>query len=169
MKKWIVPVLAALVVATSTPAPAADLKIGYIITPRLQSESKLGKEWKAKLTGKMESLQKTLDKKRTEVKKLQDDIEKRMAVLNDSEKQKLGEEYDRQIRDAKRMNEDAQREMQKAEAEMQADMSAKFRAVIEKFAQDNGYDMILDATMLLYISEKADVTEEVIKLADKGS
>lgn len=171
MKKWIVPFLAALVLSTMTtvaPASAADLKIGYIVTPRLLTESKLGKASSEKLKEKGEAAEKKLGKSMTDLKKLQDDITKRMAVLNDQEKAKLGEEYERQMRDAKRLKEDAQRDFDKARGEIENDMMTKFRAVIEKFATDNGYDLVLDAGTLLYISKKADVTDEVIKLADKS-
>lgn len=172
MKKRIVPTVAALAIAmtmaAALPAAAADLKIGYIVTPRLLSESKLGKESSAKLKAKAEAAEKSLEKKMNDVKKLQEDITKRMAVLNDQEKAKLGEEYERQVRDAKRTKEDAQREFDKARSEIENDMMTKFRTVIEKFAKDNGYDLVLDAGTLLYISQKADVTNEVIQLADKS-
>jgi outer membrane protein len=160
--------LVAIVAAGTAPAAAADLKIGYIVTPRLLAESKLGKESSAKLKTRAEAAEKGLLKKADEVKKLQEDIQKRMAVLNDDEKQKLGEEYERQVRDAKRMKEDAQREFDKIRGEIENDMMTKFRSVIEKFAKDNGYDLVLDAGTLLYISQKADVTNEVIQLADKS-
>ena len=170
MKKWIIPTVAALALlaGAAASASAADLKIGYIVTPRLLAESKLGKESSAKLKAKAESAEKGLEGKMNQVKKLQEDIQKRMAVLNDSEKAKLGEEYERQVRDAKRMKEDAQREFDKARSEIENDMMTKFRTVIEKFAKDNGYDLVLDAGTLLYISQKADVTNEVIQLADKS-
>jgi len=170
MKKWIVPVTLAAMAFTlaSVPAGAADLKIGYIVTPRLLSESKLGKESSAKLKAKADVAEKALSKKMEEVKKLQDDITKRMAVLNDTEKAKLGEEYEKQLRDAKRAKEDAQRDFDKTRGDIENDMMTKFRTVIEKFAKENGYDLILDAGTLLYISQKADVTNEVIQLADKS-
>lgn len=169
MKKWIVPIVAAYAIAmAASVAAAADLKIGYIVTPRLLAESKLGKESSAKLKAKAESAEKGLEKKMGELKKLQEDIQKRMAVLNDEEKAKLGEEYERQMRDAKRSKEDAQRDFDKTRSQIENDMMTKFRGVIEKFAKENGYDLVLDAGTLLYISQKADVTDEVIKLADKN-
>ena len=171
MKKWIVPTLATLVISMTIgalPASATDLKIGYIVTQRLLGESKLGKESSGKLKAKAEEAEKGLEKKMTELKKLQDDITKRMAVLNDDEKAKLGEEYEKQARDAKRTKEDAQRDFDKTRGEIENDMMNKFRGVIEKFAQSNGYDLVLDAGTLLYISQKADVTTEVIQLADKS-
>jgi outer membrane protein len=171
MKKWTIStalVLAAALVAGAGQAAAADLKIGYIVTPRLLTESKLGKESSAKLKAKAETAEKSLKKKGEDLKKLEDDIRKRMSVLNEEEKAKLGEEYERQARDAKRMKEDAQRDFDKTRAEIENDMMTKFRTIIEKFAKDNGYDLVLDAGTLLYISQKADVTNEVIQLADKG-
>jgi outer membrane protein len=174
MKKWTLSyVLPAALVAgyclsAAMPAAAADLKIGYIVTPRLLSESKLGKESSAKLKAKAESAEKGLEKKMAEVKKMQEDIQKRMAVLNDEEKAKLGEEYEKQVREAKRQKEDAQRDFDKTRGEIENDMMTKFRTVIEKFAKDNGYDLVLDAGTLLYISQKADITTEVIQLADKS-
>jgi len=173
MKKWIIaaalaPMALALVSATAVTASAADLKIGYIVTPRLLGESKLGKESSAKLKAKAESAEKALQKKMEDVKKLQDDITKRMAVLNETEKAKLGEEYEKQLREAKRAKEDAQRDFDKTRGEIENDMMTKFRTVIEKFAKDNGYDLVLDAGTLLYISQKADITTEVIQLADKS-
>jgi outer membrane protein len=170
MKKWIVPtVLAAFVFAgMASSAPAADLKIGYIVTPKLLAETKLGKESSAKLKAKAEAAEKGLTKDVEEMKKMQDDIVKRASVLNDEEKAKLGEEFERKNRDMKRKKEDAQREFDKARGTIENEMMTKFRTVIEKFAKDNGYDLILDAGTLLYISSKADVTTEVIQLADKS-
>jgi len=168
MKNWIVPTALALAVFGAGAARAADLKIGYIVTPRLLAESKLGKESSAKLKSKAETAEKGLQKKMEDVKKLQEDIQKRMAVLNDEEKAKLGEEYEKQLRDAKRMKEDAQRDFDKSRGEIENDMMTKFRTVIEKFAKDNGFDLVLDAGTLLYISQKADITSEVIQLADKS-
>ena len=105
MKKWIIPVTLAAFVLTGIaagPAPAADLKIGYIVTPKLLAETKLGKEASAKLKAKAESAEKGFSKDVDELKKMQEDIIKRGSVLNDEEKAKLGEEFERKSREVKR-------------------------------------------------------------------
>jgi outer membrane protein len=171
MKKWIVPVTLAAFVLTGIaagPAPAADLKIGYIVTPKLLAETKLGKEASAKLKAKAESAEKGFSKDVEELKKMQEDIIKRGSVLNDEEKTKLGEQFELKSREVKRKKEHAQRDFEKTRQTIENDMMTKFRTVIEKFAKDNGYDLVLDAGTLLYISNKADVTNEVIQLADKS-
>jgi len=158
----------ALLMFSAVPATAADLKIGYIVTQRLYQETKVGKEAQGKLKGRLEEAQKKLDAKLEGVKKLEADLEKRMAVLNEEEKKKLSDEYEKSLRDAKRMKEDYQRDLSKVEAEVMGGMTQKLRAVIEKFAKDNGYDIILDAGTSLYISGKGDVTEEILAAADKA-
>ncbi len=168
MKK-IFPVLFAICLLGSAAAAAADnLKIGYIVTPQLMAESKAGKDAQGKLKKRLEDAQKALDAKLQSVKKLEADIDKKMTVLNDDEKKKLSDEYERQMRDAKRMKEDYQRELTKVESEVMGEINRKMRAVIEKFAKDGGYDLILDAGQALYISNKGDVTSEIIALADKA-
>ena len=171
MKKWIVPVTLAAFVLAGFAAPAvsaAELKIGYIVTPKLLAETKLGKESSAKLKAKAEAAEKTFSKDVDELKKMQEDIIKRGSVLNDEEKAKLGEQFELKNREVKRKKEDAQREFDKSRQTIENEMMTKFRTVIEKFAKDNGYDLVLDAGTLLYISSKADVTNEVIQLADKS-
>ena len=170
MKKWIVPIALVLagMVAAAEPAAAADLKIGYIVTPKLLGETKLGKESSAKLKAKAEAAEKSFAKDVDELKKMQEDIIKRGSVLNDEEKAKLGEQFELKNREVKRKKEDAQREFDKSRQTIENEMMTKFRTVIEKFAKDNGYDLVLDAGTLLYISSKADVTNEVIQLADKS-
>jgi outer membrane protein len=170
MKKWIVPIALVLagMVAAAQPAAAADLKIGYIVTPKLLGETKLGKESSAKLKAKAEAAEKSFAKDVQELKKMQEDIIKRGSVLNDEEKAKLGEQFELKNREVKRKKEDAQREFDKSRQTIENEMMTKFRTVIEKFAKDNGYDLVLDAGTLLYISSKADVTNEVIQLADKS-
>ncbi|HYB97958.1 MAG TPA: OmpH family outer membrane protein [Candidatus Limnocylindrales bacterium] len=167
MKKFVFSAAAFLVVASAAPA-AAELKIGYIVTQRLMQETKLGKDAQATLKGRLEDAQKKLDGKLESVKKLEADVEKRMAVLNEDEKKKLGDEYEKQLREAKRMKEDYQRDLSKAEAEVMGNMTQKLRGVIEKFAKENGYDLILDASVTLYVSGDGDVTDEILAAADKA-
>lgn len=168
MNKLFPVLLAICLLGSALPAAADNLKIGYIVTPKLMQESKAGKEAQGKLKKRLEDAQKALDAKLGSVKKLEADIEKKMTVLNDDEKKKLSDEYERQMRDAKRMKEDYQRELSKVEAEVMGDLNRKMRTVIEKFARDGGYDLILDAGQALYISNKGDVTSEIITLADKA-
>jgi Skp family chaperone for outer membrane proteins len=151
----------------ATPAWAAgDLKIGYIITPDLMSQCQAGKDAAQELKGRLEAAQQGLESKLKEIKALEADIEKRKMVLSDEERGKVMAEHERQMRDAKRMREDSQQELSKVEADVMGRVNEFLREIIVKFAKTHDYDVILDASTLLYISEKANVTEAVVAVAD---
>jgi len=147
-------------------AHAAELKIGYIIPQRLIAETKVGKKAAAELKKKMESANSDLQKKMADVKALQKDLEKRAMVLSDSERKKASDQMEKELVEAKRMKEDFQRSLQKAEGTVMGKVNEYLRGVIQEFGKKNGYDLILDASTLLYISDKADLTDQVIKAAD---
>jgi len=164
--KFAVSVLAALLLFSVPALADSTLKIGYIITPDLMAESQAGKDAAQELKSRLETAQKKLDAKLAELKELEADIQKRMMVLSEEERTKVMEEHERQVRDAKRMREDFQRELSKVEGEVMGRVNEFLRGVITKFAKTQDYDLILDANTLLYISEKANVTEAVVAVAD---
>lgn len=164
--KLIVPILLTSLLLATPALADGDLRIGYIITPDLMAECQAGKDAATELKGRLEAAQKGLDGKLAEIKALEADIEKRKMVLSDEERGKVMAEHDRQMRDAKRMREDVQQDLSKAEAEVMGRVNEFLRGVIIKFAKAQDYDLILDASTLLYISEKANVTEAVVAVAD---
>jgi outer membrane protein len=168
IKNIILAFAAAAILVTPAVASAQQLKIGYIIVPKLVAESKAGVAAAKELKTRLDKAQGGIDTKLKEIKDLEVDIEKRLMVLSEEERQKVMEEHERQMRAAKRMREDFQRELSKVETEVMGRVNEFLRGVIEKYAVDNDYDLVLDAGTLLYISKKADVTEGVLVAADKA-
>ncbi len=170
MKNTVILQLAVLlaIVPLLSPAsvPAEELKIGYVISPRLLIETEVGKAGNQELKKRLEDAQALLDRKRKEIQEFEEDIQRRLMVLSDEEKKKLMDEHERQVREVARLREDSQRDIKKAEAEVMGRVNEHLRAVIEKFGKDNGYDLILDANTLMYVSGKADITDALIKAAD---
>ncbi len=153
-------------VLAAAPLHAEDLKIGYIITQRLIAETEVGKAAAAELKEKMEDAQGGLEKKLEEIKDLEADLQRRAMVLSEEERKKAGEELERELLDAKRLKEDFQRSLRKTEAGVMAKVNEFLREVIQDYGEKHGYDLILDASTLLYVSDKPDLTEEVIKAAN---
>jgi len=156
--------MAALIVPSL--AHAKDLKIGYIITQRLIADTKVGKKAAEELKKKMESANDDLKKKMADVKALEKDLEKRSMVLSDSERKKASDQMEKELLEAKRMKEDFQRSLQKSEATVMGKVNEYLRGVIQEVGKKEGYDLIFDASTLLYISDKPDLTGDVIKAAD---
>jgi outer membrane protein len=73
-----------------------------------------------------------------------------------------------------------ERDMQDAEEDLKGEqqkllqgLGGRMMAVIEKYAKDNGYSMILDVsnpnTPVLYASSGIDITQDIVSLYDKTS
>jgi outer membrane protein len=163
-------VAATLVVPASVvPVDAQDLKIAVLVPQRLLASTKVGKKVAEKLKKRKEDAQKKLDAKAEEIKDLQDDLVKRAMVLSEDERRKAREDFEQQQRDAARLKEDLERELQRAEGEVVGEASAFLNEVIKDFGEENGYDLILDASAAVYFSEASDITDRVIEAADARS
>ena len=66
---------------------------------------------------------------------------------------------------------DAQEELQGEQQKVLQSLGQRMMAVIEKYAKDNGYTMILDVsnpnTPVLYASSGIDITQDIVSLYDK--
>lgn len=155
----------ALLAAFAVPAHA-ELKIAIIIPQKIIATSKAGKAAAEKLKVKKEAAQKKLDAKGKELKDYEEGVRKRVMMLSAEEKKKVGEDLERQQRDAQRMKEDLERDLQKSEQEILGEVNLFLGKIITDFGEQNGYDLILDAQALVYFSDTPDVTDEVIKQAD---
>ena len=168
IKKFVLMFACVLLPALGGSAAAEELKIGYIIVPRLLAETEIGKAAANEMRAKKDAMQEELDNKLSEISDFVEDVRKRAMVLSETEKEKAGEERERQLREAKRLQEDGQRTLQKAEADVMRKVNLRLQAAIEVYGRENGYDLILDATSLLHASGKADVTEAVIATANSA-
>lgn len=149
-------------------AVGADFKIGYIIVPRLIAETKAGQAAARDLKAKKDAMQQELDSKLAEIQDFEADVRKRATVLSDEERKRAGEELERQMREAKRLQEDFQRSLQRAEAEVMGRLNRALQAVIHEYGTNGDYDLVFDYSALLHASPAADVTDGVIAAADKA-
>lgn len=169
MTKTLASVLAVFVlVAAPAGVAAADLKIGYIIIPRLLAETQVGKVAARELRGKKDAMQQELDGKLAEIKDFEADVHKRATVLSEAERKRAGEELETQVREAKRLQEDFQRSLQRAEAGVMGRVNQELQQVIRAHSADGDYDLVIDSSVLLHASGVADITDAVIEAADKA-
>ena len=68
---------------------------------------------------------------------------------------------------------DAEEALRAQQQAILSKLSEKMLAIIEKFAKDNGYYLILDvgeqSTPILYASSNIDITQDIISLYDRNT
>ena len=139
---------------------AAGEKIGYVDLARVFDEYVKTKTFDKTLEAKGAAKQGERDKMVNEIKKLRDEAEllgakakdEKQAAIDD--KIKTLQDFDRNTRDALRKERDG----------MVRDILKEIEGVIQDFGKSQGYSFIFNDRVLVYKSEGADLTVQIIKV-----
>jgi outer membrane protein len=169
-------ILPALVLCAAALAQAqgtAPTKIGIIHVQAAILGTKDGKKAGDELNAKFGQRKTELDKKQGAIDQLKDQLQKGSATLSDDAKNKLVRQIDGETTALKRSTEDAQADMEQEEGKIFNELGSKLYAVVEKYAKDNGYTMIIDVSgqqqPVWWASDSINITNEVVALYDKAS
>ena len=158
---------AAATPAPSVPAPtAATPKIGIINMQQAILASNEGRR-------DFESLQKKFEPKQTELKGMNDEVEglkKQLNTqgdkLNDEARANLVKTIEAKQKSLQRSLEDAQGDFQSQQNDILNRVGQKMMEVLDKYAKDNGYTMILDVSNpqspVLWAGASSDVTKAIV-------
>jgi outer membrane protein len=161
---------AALPAFAQTPPPT---KVGVIHVQEALLSTKEGQKAAGELQTKFAPKKSELEKKQGDITSLQDQLRKGSATMNDEAKNKLVRDIDSKTTSLKRDSEDFDADVQEEEGKVMQELGAKMMKVLDKYAADNGFAVILDVsnpqTPVLWRATAADVTAEIIALFDKAN
>ena len=152
-------------------APASTVRIAYIDVQRVLARSSAGVAAREQLEREKAVMQKEMDSKRVELEKLRDELEKKGALLTPDARREKQEGFERKRRDAARMMDDFQKELEKKEQVLLQRVLQELSGVIEKVGKEKGYYMIVEkrGASVLYASADADLTDEIIRAYDQAA
>lgn len=153
-----------------TPGPE---KVGVISVQGAIVGTKDGQKASQELDAKFSPKKKEFDTRQSEITQLQDQYNKGGTVMAEDKRQQLARDIDEKKKRLQRDMQDAQDELQGEQQRLLQSLGQRMMAVIEKYAKDNGYTMILDVsnpnTPVLYASSAIDITQDIVSLYDKTS
>jgi outer membrane protein len=163
-----------LALAVTLTAQAQQGKFAVINIQGAIISTKDGQKAAAELNQRMAPKKKELEQKQNEVNALQDQLNKGSNTLSESAKSDIYKNIESKKKSLQREVEDAQADLEADQQKLLQQLGQKIMAVIEKYARDNGYTMVLDvsnpqAQVVLYASPSVDITKEIIELYDKNS
>jgi len=179
MKGWLsAGLLAAAVLAAGTsavaqaPAPGASAsagKVAYVDVQRVLARSAAGVAAREQLEREKATMQKEMDGKRVELEKLREEIEKKGPLMAADARRDKQDQFDRKRRDAARLADDFQKELEKREQGLLQKVLQDVSGIIEKVGKDRGYYMIVEkrGAGVIYATTEADLTEEIIRVYDR--
>jgi outer membrane protein len=149
----------------AAPAFAADLKLGYIDMQRALNASEAGKEAKEQLATRVKKYQEEINTKQESIKKLKDELEKQGMLLSESARAAKEKDYQQRLKEFQRFTKDAQDELQGKDEEFTRKILEGMEKIIQEFGRKNGYTFIFVKNEgMLFVDDKVDVTEEVLKI-----
>jgi len=160
--------------ATATPAPTGPVptKIGVVNIQQAIQECVEGKK-------EIDALQTKFAPKQVELKTLNDDVEAlkkqyqaQAEKLSDEEKGRQAKTIDTKQKALQRSYEDAQAEFQQAEQDVINRIGSKMVGVLEKYANANGFAVVLDVSNpqtspVLWATQGTVITKELVDAYDK--
>jgi outer membrane protein len=168
-KVFLWPVLAlaaAMTVQAQTKVAAINIQAAIIGT-------KDGQKAAAELTAKMQPKKRELEGKQNEINTLQDQLNKGQNTMSDAAKSDLYKNIEAKKKTLQRQMEDAQADLEADQNKLMQQLGQKIVAVIERYARDNGYTMVVDVgnpqSPVIYASPSVEITKEVIELYDKST
>ena len=182
MKGWLSAGLmaAAVTVAPTTalaqaPAPAAPAsvaatsKVAFVDVQRVLARSAAGVAAREQLEREKATMQKEMDGRRQELEKLREEIEKKGSLMNADTRRDKQDQFERKRRDAARMADDFQKELEKKEQGLLQKVLQDVSGVVERVGKQRGYLLVVErrGATVLYAAPEADLTDEIIRVYDQ--
>jgi Skp family chaperone for outer membrane proteins len=167
---------AAGVAAAQTPAPPAaaipsGIKIGVIQAEAALLQTKDGQAAKVDMDKKFGPKQEKLQKAKNDIDDLQNRLQRGGTTMSDATKADLQRQIQTNTTRLQRDAQDFQDEQQAEEQKVIAELEEKMKAVIYKFAADNGLSLILNVSAenspVLYVASSLDITQAIVEAYDK--
>jgi len=167
-------VFSALVLGMAAMAHAqAPTKVAIIHVQNAILSTKDGQKAANDLSARFAPKKSELEKKQTEITGLQDQLRKGSATLSEDAKAKLMRDIDSGNKGLQRETEDAQADLDQEQGKIMQELGNKVMAVIEKYATQNGYALVLDVsnpqTPVLWAASAIDITNDIVKLYDQAN
>ncbi|MCU1273088.1 MAG: outer rane chaperone Skp (OmpH) [Bryobacterales bacterium] len=161
-----------LALAVSAGAQGAG-KVGVINIQSAIVSTKDGQKAATEIQTRFNPKKVELDKRQGEIGQLQDQLNRGRNTLSEDARNKLVRDIDQKTKSLNRETEDARAELDQEEQKIMNELGGRIMAVIDKYAKDNSYSLILDVsspqTPVLYASNTIDITKDIIDLYDKNA
>lgn len=152
---------------------ATPTKVGIINIQAAIIGTREGQAAAKELEAKSAPKKRELEKQQAEINGLRDKLNKMGSVGSEEQKQNLMRDIDTRTKSFNRAVEDAQAELDQEQNRLLNELGGKMLAVLDKYARDNGYAVILDVsaqnTPVLFAASGIDVTQDVVGLYDKNA
>ena len=148
---------------------AADVaKIGVVDFNRILENSSAGKALKAELKSQFNKMQAELEKKKSEIEEIQKSAERQAAVMSKEAREEKKRELQIKIYDLKNLEKKYRSELRESERKKMVKIQDKILTIARKIGEKEGYLIIFDKAVAVYVPKTLDLTDKVIQEYNAG-
>lgn len=162
--------------AQTSPAPApapAPAKVAVIQFQEAVLSTQEGQQATATLKTRFDPRKAALEKRQADLEAIQDKLQKGSATLTPEARAKMQSDLAAGNRRLTRDADDLNAEVQEEEGKIMQSMSAKMGDLIQKYANANGFSVVLDVssqqTPVLWAAQSANITADIVKQYDAAN
>jgi outer membrane protein len=164
-------VVCLLLTAAAAHAQTAGARVAIISMQEAVARTQEGQKLATDLQAKYKPTQDSMQKQVGEINTLRDQLQRGANTMSDEAKRDLIRDIQTKEKQLQRHREDAQADFNGELQEYQQQMLGKIMPVLDKFAKEKGYSVVLDISSpespVLYAVNEVNITNDVIQLYDQ--
>ncbi len=153
------------------PGPAPTM-IAIINIQSAVLNTKDGQKAAAEMQAKFNPRKSELDKKRSDVEALQEQLRKGSATMSDEAQERLRKEIDVGTKEVTRRGQDMNDDLEAEQGRIMQDLGGKMMKIVEEYATQNHYAVVLDVsnpqTDVLWAAASTNITPDIVRLYDQA-
>jgi len=155
-----------------TGSAVAPTKVGILNVQAAIAGTEEGKQAAAQLQAQFAGRQAELEQLSKDIDDIRTRLRNGASTLSDDEKARLAQQGDQKSRMLQRRQQDLQDDGQEAQREVFDRIGRKMVDILDRYAKDNGYGMVVDSsaqsTTVVFASPQVDITQEIVRLYDQA-
>jgi outer membrane protein len=166
--KLIFALLLACTSSIAVSAQAQELKIGYVNSERVVRESDIAKRSQAKLEAEFGKREKDLNDQNAALRAQAEKLDRESPTLSEAEKTRRQRELVELDRDLQRKHREFQEDLTQRKNEELSSIAERANRTIKAIGDAEHYDFILQDQLVIYFSNRVDLTKKVIDSLNAG-
>lgn len=159
--------------AVKPAAPAAiPTKIAIINIQQAILGTADGKKAAADLQTRFSPRKSTLEKRQADVQQMEDQLRKGSATMSDEAKARMQRDIESNTKSLQRDAQDLNDDVDQENGKLMNEIGGKMMQVIEQYATQNGYAVVLDVSNqqspVLWASASTEITGDIVRLYDQA-
>ena len=139
--------------------------VAFIDLQKALSLSDAGVKAKADIGQQVKKYEAKISTEQEALKEMKKELDKQAVLLSDEARSKKEREFQQRAKEFQRFTKDVQDELRQKDSDMSKRIIEEILEVTRKLGKEKGYSIVFELSNsgLIYVDEKVDLTDEVIK------